>query len=1320
MDALQWRRLKDAFILLHESEPTERNELLATFQREDPAFASELESLLVADATVTDKDWWPVGREAGRADDFHGNERFTLEKRIGSGAFGVVYSAFDNQEQRTIALKVLRVHESDALLHFKREFRAVSDLRHPHLVGVHELFIEKRHAYFTMDLVEGTPITESLSATRGSGENSPDFAESIRDAFLQLSKGLVALHRAGIIHRDLKPSNVLRTASGRVVILDFGMVTTTAHRLTNHHGGTPAYMAPEQLDGNPASEASDWYAVGLMLFECLVGRLPAQDSTTAIQRRTPTTRRLWNDVTEFNRDGRAQTDLRSHSSQSWTRPSAFVANVPETFDLLCQTLLDPHPQNRPTPTRAIALLTPSVSIGSGPVSTRSVGVQLLPHRCPLFGRKPQLETLLACFDRVSLGRIVAVQVMGRSGMGKSALVNEFVDRLQTEHADLVVLHGRCHERETLGYRVFDGIVDDLADYASRLDADELRPLIPANSSDLVALFPALTTLVVRAGCVPSDEYETAPATAPRLRAYVAFRELLRRLASRKKVLVFIDDLQWGDEDSARLFRYLLRRSSDLPFMLVVAYRTEDLDSERLRGVVAEFAAVEDTSIIPVTELQSEDAKCFVEYQLGAFHPLIKHVVESQEGAPFLLNLIVDEARSISLGSNPRSNLSLDCDALITHSLSRLSPTARLFMALLAVAARPLRREVLYRALGLPRAVARETEDTLRLRRMVRTVHEEMLEVFHDRLRTALHVSLSTEERQRLHAALAQALIDSADPETLAYHYRCAQNVKLALEYSLMSARVCAKVFAFDRAVSHYRYVLGLGVIDGILEGQIYAELAEVLVDSGNGREASTCFIRAAERLDSRSVELRLAAGQQLIHAGESVAGRQLLFDVLKTVGVAVSRRPLRLSLAFLYYRLKLRRTALPAIVHTRSTDSRNRAILDTLWALGSSLALVDTIGSAFFETYHLIFAIRNGDAFALARALSLEAVYASIEGERGEVRTERLLKTVERACDAFEQPTTLALLKLSKSIVAWMKGDFENCLIEATAAEELLLRHGRGHSFEFATIRAFALASQIWLGKLHEHAARFESLLDDANLRADLHAQTSLVLLAHAHVHWLARDEWQRAEVEVKTTLERWPIRHSFALQHVWALFSLVEVALYRCDTECALKLLESRWSQVRHSTHLRLAPIGIWLHQLRARVMLTAIASRPNDRTRSRHLRVVRREVAWLMRRKIPLGRGLAALTSGLLALAKNQTEVARSELTQAERHFDALGMQLHFIAARWALAGLIPETTTISRSKLEETLRALGVVKPQNLMEMLVPGTTLDARYVAPDATS
>lgn len=175
---------------------------------------------------------------------------------LGQGGFGLVVRARDRVLDREVAIKLLRLAPSPAVLErFDREAKILAGLEHPHILRVFDSGLAGGLPYLVTELLDGRDLT-SLSL--------PDPLP----AMLDVAQGLQAVHDAGLVHRDVKPANIRVTAQGRAVLLDLGLATGDDLQVLTATGmvvGTPAYMAPEILDGRPASPASDWYAWGRSL-----------------------------------------------------------------------------------------------------------------------------------------------------------------------------------------------------------------------------------------------------------------------------------------------------------------------------------------------------------------------------------------------------------------------------------------------------------------------------------------------------------------------------------------------------------------------------------------------------------------------------------------------------------------------------------------------------------------------------------------------------------------------------------------------------------------------------------------------------------------------------------------------------------------------------------------------------------------------------------------------------------------------------------------------------------------------------------------------
>jgi serine/threonine protein kinase len=506
--------------------------------------------------------------------EFRGTDRFLVQRRLGAGGFGVVYEALDRDRNAVVALKTIRNVTPRALYRFKREFRALADISHPNLVQLYELVSFDGEWFFTMERIEGkdflefvwnqetAPIagsarfdglaeggtTEPFGARLRMSEHGAAPAEPeqiatdvwtpadlprLMRSMTQLVEGVAALHRADSIHRDIKPSNVMIAHDGRVVLLDFGLIADMAAETIDQSTevfGTPAYMSPEQAAGLSLSPASDWYSVGVLLFQSLTGQLPVTGSALEI--------------------------IRLKQDYQPVVPSRFVAGVPAPLDTLCRDLLSRDPAGRPGVDEILVRLGNLASTAPNPLVIPSRSSTIT----PFVGRGRPLAKLGAAF--------------GPSGIGKTSLIRAFLQTVRDTQPDAVVLLGRCYERESVPYKGLDSLIDSLARHLRRLPAPAVDALLPRHAGALSQLFPVLRqfehqlAMRRRVSSVP-DLQEL------RRRGFGALRELLIRLADSAPLILVIDDLQWGDGDSAELLKEVLR-APDAPSLLFVAsYRSDE-------------------------------------------------------------------------------------------------------------------------------------------------------------------------------------------------------------------------------------------------------------------------------------------------------------------------------------------------------------------------------------------------------------------------------------------------------------------------------------------------------------------------------------------------------------------------------------------------------------------------------------------------------------------------------------------------------------------------------------------------------------------------
>lgn len=1200
---------------------------------------------------------------AGR-EDFAGTARFAIERRLGRGGFGVVYQAFDRQQNAIVALKTLHRPGADALFRFKREFRALAEISHPNLVTLYDLVSDGQDWFFTMELVAGVDFltyvrpqslgesveTRTIPATLPMSEIVPPAGQSatpgpvglvtcpsdparLRAAACQLAEGLCELHRAGTLHRDIKPSNVLVTPEGRVVILDFGLIaemSAEGSEQFNSRAGTPAYMAPEHTAGLPAAEPADWYAVGVMLFEALTGRRPFTGTTSELIAR----------------------------KQHFDAPNAseLATGVPEDLDALCRDLLRREPQLRPTGKDVLFRL--------GALQT---SVHHQPARTPFVGREQQLEELTHALASVRAGRTMVALAHGTSGIGKTAMVNRFLNELRGE-PDVVTLAGRCFERESVPYKAFDSVIDQLTRYLELLPSSVLEEVLPRDLSALTRLFPVLREVedAARAKAV-----EIADLKELRQRAFAALRELLGRLSQRTTMVLFIDDLHWGDADSAALLADLLQHPHPPRLLLIACYRTEDAVASPL--LVALLKSVSTAgSAIGVTELSLE----------GLTPAESEHLAQEISGGPGNLDPARAGAIARDTAGNPLfitelvrtpevATRATSLDGVIQSRVARLGEPARRLLEVVAVARQPI-------ALELAKQAARhqgadyEVMTALRGGHLVRTRTaggRQEIEAWHDRIREAVNSQLAPDVLKGCHTRLAHALEASPRPdlEMLAVHFQGAGDRHKAARYAAAGADQAAEALGFERAARLYRFALALETPRDDSRRDLRVKLGDALSNAGRGAEAAEAYLDATAGASAGDVlEYRRRAASQLLMSGHLEQGIGVLRDVLAASGMRLAPAPWQALLSTLCRRAFINLRGLGF----RETDPGRippQVIIriDTCWSVAQGLGMVDTIRAADFQMRHLLLALRAGEPYRVSRALAVEAGYHAIAGGPRRARTRKVLQTNRLLAERIQHqyPHAIGLATMVEGMAAFLEGRWRDARDIHQRAETILRERCRGVAWELATARLMWAVSLFFLGELTVLADRLPGLLKEAEARGDLYEATDLRIRI-SHANWLAADEPETARREVNEAIARWP-GGEFYVQHWWSLIANVEISLYAGHNLAAWDLLATEWPKLKRSFLMRVQYIRIESLYHRA---AAALAVAGGDM-----LKLAEADARSIQREHMPWSDPLAHLLQAAVAAARGDSETAVNLLRTAESGFDAADMALYAAAARRRLGDLI-----------------------------------------------
>ncbi len=271
---------KSLFLKALDLAETDREAFLKQVEGEDAALADEVRSLLTFHEEEPDESVQPdLPRELAPGDLFA--ERYRILRLIGRGGMGEIYQANDERLGETVAIKRLVGGGQPLSDHLRNEVLLARKVTHHTICRIFDLGEHESEQYITMEYVDGEDLD---SLIRRAGRLPSDRVASIAH---ELCVGLAAAHGRGVLHRDLKPANILIDSEGRVRITDFGIAAQAGSHSATTRAGTPSYMAPEQLiPGGTATEQSDLYSLGLVLYEMLVGKAPPSDPRARERRRS--------------------------------------------------------------------------------------------------------------------------------------------------------------------------------------------------------------------------------------------------------------------------------------------------------------------------------------------------------------------------------------------------------------------------------------------------------------------------------------------------------------------------------------------------------------------------------------------------------------------------------------------------------------------------------------------------------------------------------------------------------------------------------------------------------------------------------------------------------------------------------------------------------------------------------------------------------------------------------------------------------------------------------------------------------------------------
>lgn len=795
------------------------------------------------------------------------HQRYRFEAEIGRGGMGIIYRAHDLLLERDVAIKLLNQSGIGTagrarLLH---EAQAAARLNHPHIVSIYDAGEADGQSFIVMELVEGPSLYEQKKLP----------LSAVIDIATQICDALEHAHHHGIIHRDLKPENVLLAGSGQerlVKLTDFGLARSVTSRLSLEGpvSGTVFYLAPELALGQPFDGRADLYALGVMLYELLTGRLPfVADDPLAV--------------------------ISQHLHASVVPPSALDPEIPPALDQLVVQLLSKQPSDRPGSATEVRQALQALQNPLAPVPDQLPLLERL-GLGRLVGRQRELSELDSIWQRVTGGEAHVLLISGEPGIGKTRLVRELM-----AHAAVAggrVLQGECYAEGGLPYAPLGGAIQSTLGGASQAALS----IVPYVLADLVTLAPDLR--------LQFPDLPPNPPLDPLAEQQRLFESVVAwcaRLAAAAPVLLFIDDVHWADSGTLALLRHLARRARKLRLLMVLTYREVELDQAgHLQSVLHDLIRERLATRLKLTRLNYEHTRSLLASLLNLDDELDEHFVDAifkeTEGNPFFVEevckALVEQGKLCSTGQCwvPASISEIDIPQsirlTIQSRLAHLPSSSQEVLRLAAILGREFDFELLQQASEADEESLVDALDIAEQSQIIAGVQRgrSMAFIFaHALIPSTIRESTSSLRRQRLHRRVAAAFekLHPEDFEALAYHFEGGGDYEKAHEYYARAGDRALALYANQEAEKNYRASIESGGSDGD-QARLLSGLGEALFRQSKYTEASQVWQQAivtyqASGDHDNTARMVARAARAAWYGGDAELGLKLCLEGLNTI-----------------------------------------------------------------------------------------------------------------------------------------------------------------------------------------------------------------------------------------------------------------------------------------------------------------------------------------------------------------------------------------------------------------------------------------------------
>jgi len=798
---------------------------------------------------------------------------WVIETDIAAGTFGTVSQVRHRLTGEVAAFKQIHPAYQAERQRIKAGFITAKQVQHPHCVRMIE-WVETGEMFgFVMELIQGKPISERFPA------GFPSDISAVIPLLIQLCQGLDALHSCQIVHRDLKPANILVTEEDCLKITDFDLIRWQGSMPEVSPGtflGTVHYAAPEQC--NNASQVdprSDLYAMGVVLYELVTGRLPFHGKT-------------WTEIAF------------QHLNTAVTPPIRYRPELPSIVnDLICQ-LLAKDPADRPPSAldviaRVRQLIPCELSIPQQPA-----GMYLLPPQ--LMGRTVQITALQNALTAAQAGTSYTLFLAGEAGIGKTRLWETF-QSIYLQNA--IVFQTKCTPEQRLYEPLRDLLTQLLARFADRSDAEKAR-WFGEQAWELTTIMPELASHSFM------SQIEAHPPSSPQKaekERLTTFCNLLKQVAADESIplVIYMDDLHWADTHVAKFIYHAVDQLAGSGVLLIGSYRPDAVPDSSLQPILPLLESNPDVKILPLPPLDTAGIHDMVVSMLGlprdtpepetpftpgrlhptsfAFQRLIKTLAQQTGGNPFFVREVLEHLLDEGILTRHIQGWFLDVEALerqelpdnlqtvIRERLDRLNATVQNVLQVAALIGNVFEIDSLLMLLD-------QSEDAvmtaLNEARQMRLIDDERgnYQFVHDAVREILLAEIDSDHATAWHRKMAEMLEEQylADPveqgvEALAHHFYAANLPEKALHYYKQAVDIARRCYANDQALQWYQRVMELAktLEDPITYWDYQFKKGEILMLTGAWEQAEAVYHKALQRAQTMNDTFRI--GKALGHLG---------------------------------------------------------------------------------------------------------------------------------------------------------------------------------------------------------------------------------------------------------------------------------------------------------------------------------------------------------------------------------------------------------------------------------------------------------------------